>query len=91
MDTGARPEEVARMEWDDVLWASHLLRIPNGKTNASAREISMSTRVALRYQHPETGQVSNIMNQRNSQRKTATTEMVTVLVTENVQFREKRL
>jgi len=45
MDTGARPEEVARMKWDDVLWTSNSLRIPEGKMNASAREIGMSARV----------------------------------------------
>jgi hypothetical protein len=39
---------------------------------ASMGHIDVKT--AMRYQHPETGQVGDIMNQRNSNRKTATTE-----------------
>jgi integrase len=162
MDTGARPEEVCRIRWENVLWTENMLKITDGKTNAAKRDIGMSTRVveiltrrvreqstskhfkdtpwvfpsrvrrntvkhivsvnkafaiarraaglprelvlysarhtfgtesmaaskdlkltirtmgqvdvktAMRYQHPETGQVSDIMNARNAQRKSAT-------------------
>jgi len=32
----------------------------------------VDVKTAMRYQHPETGQVSDIMNARNAQRKSAT-------------------
>jgi hypothetical protein len=34
----------------------------------------VDVKTAMRYRHPETGQVSDIMNQRNSRRKSAITE-----------------
>ena len=34
----------------------------------------VDVKTAMRYQHPETGQVRDIMNQRNSKRKSVTTE-----------------
>jgi hypothetical protein len=45
----------------------------------------MSTsKTAMRYQHPETGQVGDIMNQRNPKPKLRPQKMVAVLVTESV-------
>jgi len=41
-------------------------------TMAAMGHIDVKT--AMRYQHPETGQVSDMMNQRNSKRKSVTTE-----------------
>lgn len=58
MDLGARPEEVCRLRWKDVLWEENMVRIRrgeedldaakpkrDGKTKAARREVGMSGRV----------------------------------------------
>lgn len=45
MDSGMRPDEACRFEWDWTDWIRNVIKIPDGKTGAARREVPMSTRV----------------------------------------------
>lgn len=45
LDSGMRPGEVIRHEWDWTDWLRNVIRIPDGKTGAARRIVPMSTRL----------------------------------------------
>lgn len=48
MDSGMRPDEACRYEWDWNDWPRNAIRIPDGKTTAAQRVVPMSTRLRER-------------------------------------------
>lgn len=48
LDTGMRPDEACRFEWEWIDWARNLIRIPNGKTRAAERSVPISARLHVR-------------------------------------------
>ncbi len=45
LDTGMRPAEVFRMEWEHVKWDTDLIFVPRGKSRKSERYVPLSERV----------------------------------------------
>lgn len=45
LDSGMRPDEAIRYEWDWNDWIRNVIRIPDGKTGAARRVVPMSTRL----------------------------------------------
>lgn len=45
MDTGMRPSELCRLQWEHVYWDRNTIFVASGKTSAARRHIAMSERV----------------------------------------------
>ncbi len=50
MDTGMRPEEVYRLQWEGVQFEQNTIRVPYGKTGAARRKMGMSSRIRAEEQ-----------------------------------------
>ena len=44
-DSGMRPEEVMRMQWEQILWDRHVIHEPFGKTLKAKRHAPLSSRM----------------------------------------------